>query len=334
MLRRSRASRLAAIAAIAAVLATACADGPDGDGSAEDGLEVVVTTSILGDIVGSLVGEEGTVEVIIRDGADPHSFAPSAAQAAAVREADLVVANGLGLEESLVDLLGAARDAGVEVLELAPQLDPLPWQPDVSGGHEEAGDAEEPTTGDSHADEESDLDPHVWFDPVRMAEGVRILAEALAEADDRLDDAVWAQRGADYATRLVALDEEVRDILSVVPPAQRVLVTNHDAIGYLAARYDFELLGAVIPGGSTVASASAERIAELAGLVRDTGVPAIFSETTADDRLAQTLAREVGRGVTVVSLFTGALGEPGTGADTYPGLLRTDAQLIADALAP
>jgi zinc/manganese transport system substrate-binding protein len=317
-----------AVAALAvlAMVATACADAPGAGraGAGQEGLQVVATTSILGDIVGNVAGDVADIEVLMPPGSDPHSFSPSAAQAAAVRDADLVVANGLGLEESLEDLLDAARADGATVLALAPELDPVPLLPGLADGD---GDGD----GDDHAD--AGLDAHVWFDPVRMADGVGLIADALAAVDDAHDEAFWTRRGADYATRLIALDEEIRDILGRIPVERRTLVTNHDAIGYLAHRYDLEVIGTVVPGGSTLAGASAEHLADLAALVRRADVPAIFAENTSSDRLAETLAREVGDDVEVVSLYTDALGQPGSGADTYIGMLRTDAEMIADALS-
>ncbi|MBW3658595.1 MAG: metal ABC transporter substrate-binding protein [Actinobacteria bacterium] len=331
---------------VLALVAGGCAGGgPAGEDAAPatGDLRVVATTSILGDIVSDLVGDAGEVEVLMGSGVDPHAFSPSAAQAAAVRDADLVIANGLDLEESLLDLLDAAAQDGATVLEVAPALDPLAFDlaiDDAEDGHAgEDGHAteDEDATEDAHAGEDADdhaegPDPHVWFDPVRMADGVALIAAALAEVDDQLPDEEWEGRGADAAARLIALDEELRETFATIPPERRVLVTNHAAIGYLAERYDLEIVGTVIPGGGTLASAGAGRLAELADLIRDTGVPAIFAENTTDDRLAQALAREVGRDVAVVELYTDALGEAGSGAETYEGLLRTDAQLIVDAL--
>lgn len=170
-----------------------------------------------------------------------------------------------------------------------------------------------------------------------MASGVELIAAELAAVDTTLDAGEWEQRGAEYADMLLELHEELEAILGVVPPANRQLVTNHDALGYLAARYDFEVLGTVIPGASTQAEADAQSFAELIQTVEQSGVPAVFAENTDSTTLAEQLASEViGRGdleVEVVGIYTDALGEEGSGAETYPGLLRTTATLIADALS-
>lgn len=315
--------RLVGVVTAVALAATACAEASVGP-TEDDGLAVVATTSILGDVLADVVGDAGEVEVLMGPGADPHTFSPSAAQAAAVRDADVVVSFGLGLEESLIDLLAAAEAAGVTVVELSSLVDTIP----VTDGVGHADEAEAEAEDEEHADEPQD--PHLWFDPTRMATAIEALVPSLAR--DATETAEIGARATAVATELRELDVELTQILAVIPDERRVLVTNHDAIGYFAARYDLRLVGTVIPGGSTLASASADRLADLTALIRELGVTAVFAENTTDDRLAQSLAREVGAEVTVVELYTDALGPEGSGAETYAGLLRTDAQLIADAL--
>lgn len=308
-----------------------------------EGPLVVATTSILGDIVSTLVGEDGEVVVIMPPGADPHGFEPSAHDAALLREADLVVANGLMLEESLVSALAAAEEEGVRLFELADHLDPIgfdlgdPHADDHEDDHEhdnghEEHDEEQGNDDHDHGPE----DPHVWFDPVRMATGVQLIAAELAVVADNLDAVEWERRGEEYGQMLLALHEELEETLSAVPPADRQLVTNHDSLGYLAARYDFEVLGTVVPGASTQAETDARSFAELIGAVEAAGVTVVFAENTDTTTLADQLASEVvGRGdldIEVVRIYTDALGEEGSGAETYPDLLRTTARLIADAL--
>lgn len=347
---------LPAILLTTALAATACGGGtnPTGDaGPGEstttpaatapavegggDGPRVVVTTTILGDLVADLVGGDGEVEVLMQPGQDPHGFSPSARQAASLRDADLVVANGLQLEEALLDVLDAAESDGARVLRVAEQLDPEAFAPAGTGEDDHAPD-DEHDDGDDHADEGDDHahsgpDPHVWYDPVRMADGALVLAEELAAVDDRLDDEAWARRGEELADRILAAHEEVESVLDAVPDRCRTLVTTHDSFAYFAARYDFEVVGTVVPGTSTQVDPNARDFAALADTLREVGVPAIFAESIQPARLAEALAGEVGDDVQVVALFTDSLGEPGSGADTYTGMLRTNAERIAEALA-
>jgi zinc/manganese transport system substrate-binding protein len=391
---------LAACGAAEEPLTDATSDDATSDEATEEvdatgDLLVVATTSILGDIVENLVGEDGTVEVIMPPGADPHGFQPSAADAAMLREADLVIANGLMLEENLVSALEAAEEDGVRVFEVADQLDPIEFDwdgPDDHGhghddddgdghGHDDDGDGHSHDAGDDHGhdddgdghghdddgdghghdddddghghdddddghghDDEGDdhghahgpEDPHIWFDPIRMADGVQLIAAELADVDDTHDAEEWERRADEYVAELLAVHEEMEALFDQIPAENRQLITNHDALGYLAHRYDFEVLGTVIPGSSTQAEADARQFSELIRTVEDAGVTAIFAENTDSTTLAEQLASEVvGRTdveVEVVKLYTDALGEPGSGAETYLDLLRTTAQRITDAL--
>ena len=113
-------------------------------------------------------------------------------------------------------------------------------------------------------------------------------------------------------------------------PEDRLLVTNHDALGYFADRYEFQLIGTVIPGGSTLAASSPAGLQELVELIEETGVAAIFSESTHSSDEAEALGREAG--VQVLSLDTGSLGPPDSNSGTYIGFIRSNAQKIAEGL--
>lgn len=299
------------VAVLAAVLAGCGSGEPD-----TSSLEVVATTVILGDVVDNLLQGNGSVTVLVPDGVDPHDFVPSSRQVAAINEADLVVANGLGLEEGLLDVLEAARSDGANVFEVAPLLEPR----GLNGSDECDG------TGDQSAEP---CDPHVWLDPVRMATAAGLVADELAKVDPGID---WAARAETYGDELLDAHQEMSALLASVPPAQRKLVTNHDSLGYFAARYEFEVVGVIVPGGSTLGDPSSEALAQLVEVIVEEDVPAIFAETTSSSLLAETVAAEAGENVDVVELYTESFGSPGSGADTLIGMLLTDARLITDAL--
>jgi len=309
--------------ALAGLVLGGCGGGEAVPGSgACPGLKIVVTTSILGDVVGNLAAGSGTVETLMPVGADPHSFQVSARQVAALRGADLVVANGLGLEEGMGDAIAAVAAEGVTVVEAASFVEALPFS--IRGGGEgtAAGDGEE-----GHGT----LDPHIWTDPVRMAEVATGLGEALAAADPACPGR-WREAAAAYRGELLRLDEEIAAILEGVPAEQRKLVTNHGSLGYFADRYGFEILGSIIPGGDTLAEPSPADLAALVESLEREGIRAVFAETTQSADLAEAVAAELGRGVEVIGLFTGSLGEPGSGAETYLSMQRTNAERIAGAL--
>ena len=134
-----------------------------------------------------------------------------------------------------------------------------------------------------------------------------------------------------YVAELNALDEELSVAFADLSDEQRVLVTNHEVFGYFADRYDFEVVGTVIPSGSTD-GADAQALAELAEIIEDEGVPAIFADTSSSDELAQTLADEVGD-IDVIELFSESLGDESSGGATYVEMVGTNADRILAALA-
>jgi zinc/manganese transport system substrate-binding protein len=176
---------------------------------------------------------------------------------------------------------------------------------------------------------EGAFDPHWWLDPQRGANAVDLIADRLAE----ITDGGWRERAADARAELEALDADLQDLFEGVPADARKLVVGHDAFGYFAERYDFEVVGVLIPGGATQAQPDPQALAEIAAVIEAERIPAIFTETTLPTNIADALAVEVGAAVTVVTLYVGSLGEPGSGAETYAGMLRVDAERILDALA-
>ncbi len=300
---------LAVLGALVATAGAAC--GPGGAADGQGAPLVVATTSILGDVAERLVGDRGTVETLMPAGADPHSFQASARQAARIRQADLVLTNGLGLEEGLQDVIDAAEEQGANVLELAPLLDPIP----LRGG----GGAMD------------DLDPHVWLDPVRMAEGAVLIGEALVGVDrDRADE--WRQAAGAYQREVLALHDELKALVERLPADRRKLVTSHEALGYLADRYGFEIVGVVVTGGSTMARPTPSDLADLVATLEREGVSAIFVDASEATGLAEAIVAELGRPVGVVTLYTGSLGGEGSGAQTYLDMLRLDVERIVEAL--
>lgn len=306
--------RLVSAALIALAVTASCSDASE-PAPPDDRPLIVATTSILGDVVRGAFGGSVAVETLIPAALDPHSFRPSPQHAARLREASLVVANGLGLEGAFLDVLSSARDDGVSVLFVGDLID-------------------SPRRGDAFGDTGAGTsDPHFWLDPRLMAQVLEHLGDELARvAPDRAG--TWRDAAASYGVSLLELDAEIRELLSPIPQASRKLITNHDALGYFADAYGFTIVGTVIPGGTTVAEPSASDLADLVEIIRREQISAIFADTTRPARLAEVVAQETGRPIEVVELYTGSLGEPGSGADTYPGYLITNATLIAQALVP
>lgn len=297
-------------------------DAPPGAGVGDDPvdefepLHVAVTINILGDVVERTLGDLAEVQVLMEVGTDPHTFEPSAAEVARLSDADAIIANGLNLEEVMIPIVRSAASDGIPLFETAPLLDPI--------GFGEAMPGEDPTM----------LDGHVFTDPRRYARVPGLVVEFLIDELD-LPDAVVDElrvRADTVATELLELDAEIESILAAVPPERRALVTNHHVFNYFAERYDFRVVGVVVPGGATLASPSAADLADLVGAIDESGVTTLFADASSPTRLIDVLASEAGRDVQVVSLWTESLGPPGSGAETYEEMMRSNATTIATYL--
>ncbi|MCU1445760.1 MAG: zinc transporter substrate-binding protein [Cryobacterium sp.] len=218
---------------------------------------IVVTTNILGDVVENIVGDQVEVMTLMRPNSDPHSFEISAQEAARILSADLVISNGLGPEEGLQKQLDSATDAGVPMLAAGEIIETLAYTS---------------TASDTGAD-----DPHFWTDPERMLDVVAAVTGAVRDEVAGVDTGAIDQSAAAYTAELEALDTEMTDRFAGIRAERRNLVTNHHVFGYLADRFDFTVVGAVIPGGSTLAAPSASDLRSLVDAIDTAGVPTIFA---------------------------------------------------------
>ncbi len=300
----TRARTRTVVVTVLAVVGVAFGAGGCTAAPGQDRPLVAVTTNILGDVVSEVVGDAAEVMVLMPAGADPHSFEVSAQEAARLRTADLVVENGLGLEEGVSRHVRAAADDGVPVFTAGDAVEALEW-----------------TTED-----DSGPDPHLWTDPARMVDVVESLD------DDLRDVGIRATGTADYLDALHALDGEMERAFGALGPGQRALVTNHHVFGYLADRYGFRVVGAVIPSGTTLASPSAADLRDLADAIEETGVRTVFADASQPARLAEVLAEEVDVHVDIQPLATESLTTDGP-ASTYLGMMRSNTEAIVDGLS-
>jgi zinc/manganese transport system substrate-binding protein len=268
--------------------------GSDGSQGAGNGRPVVTaTTGILADIAARVAGPGADVRQLIPDGAGPHDFQLSARERAAAEDSVLLVANGEGLEAGI-----PIEEMEVERFELT----------------EHAGDL---LSGD----------PHVWMDPIRVAAALPALAAALAEADPA-HAACYRRRADIFAAELTALDAELAALLGTVPPARRKLVTSHDALGYFADRYGFEVVATAFPASGPEAEPGAASIEEVEEAVRAAGVPTVFAEADDDPEALEQIAERAG-----VAIEPGLLIESPGPAGSYAEMLRRDAALVAAGLS-
>ncbi|MFM2105634.1 MAG: hypothetical protein RL338_666 [Chloroflexota bacterium] len=318
---RRIAGRPATIVATVALVVAACTPAGAGPSTGADGtLGVVVTTTVIGDLVERVGGEGVVVTSLVPKGGEVHTYDPRPSDLVTVAEASLVVMNGLGLDEWLG---GLATDAGTSapVVRLGEELEGVAYLEGGDHGHAEDGGA----GGEEHADE-AGVNPHLWLDVTIAARYVDRIADALASVDPAGADGYRARAAAERAS-LADLDAWVRERIATIPAERRSFVSFHDALPYYAAAYGLEIVGVVVeaPGQEP----SAGEIADLVAAIRASGVRAVFSESQFDPALARTLADEAGATV-VANLYTDTLGDPPV--DSYEGLVRWNTDRIVEAL--
>ena len=278
----------ALVVAVSAVLTSACTSSGNVQSGTSKTPVVVVTYSILGDLVADLVGDTAKVIVVIPNGQDQHEFEPSAKVVEQINNADFIVSNGLDLEEHLTGVLAEAATRGVGVFKAAEHVTLR-------------------KAGAELTDAKDGNDPHLWLDPITLAEMIPDLSNELGKAlgVDLSDSA------AQLSLRLATIDVKIKEIMTTVPRCS--LVTGHDSLGYFAARYGCQIVGAVIPSLSSSAETSAGELADLKTAAAQANVRAVFTEMGTPRAVVDQIAKEVG--VKSVELRTHMLPTGGHYAD-------------------
>lgn len=273
--------------------------------SADAAPRLLATIGMIADPAARIAGECVQVEALIGPGLDPHLYQPRPSDIRRLQQADRIVALGLGLEGRLADVLSR-----MGALILGERFDPAKL-----------------------LEEDGAPDPHLWMDPSLWAEGLPVLAEALSALAPDCAGPIMA-RLADETARFAALDDWARESLATIPDAARILLTAHDAFAYFATAYGLENLA--IQGISTESEPSIGAINEMARASAERSVPAVFIETTLNPRAVRALIEAAAaRGHRLElggALYSDALGDAGSGAETYPGMIIANVTIITEAL--
>ena len=328
--------RVLLTSAAAAVLALSLAapsvarsDGP---------MPVVATFSVLGDMAKRIGGEHVAVTTLVGPDGDAHVYQPTPADARAVSEATILVANGLQFEGWLDRLIDASDFDGMRVVA-TDGIEPIAFDDEHddehdNGGHDEHAEAghddEEHVEGDDHDHHHHGaFDPHAWQSLGHAVAYVDNITAGLAQADPA-NAADFYQNRAAYVAEIEALDAEIREIVAGLSADQRIVVTSHDAFQYFGRGYGLTFLAP--QGLSTESEASAKDVARLIQQIRERGIRAVFIENIGDSRLLEQIADETGA-VIGGTLYPDALSGPDGPAPTYLDMMRHNATTLARALA-
>lgn len=283
---------------------------------AAGGLKVLAVETFLADITQNVTGDRVRVEALIPIGLDPHAFEPAPQDVAKISSSQVLVVNGAGFETWLKPVLSNAGGQHI-VIEASAGL---------KSRTAREGEGIAGTAGAPH----DAGDPHFWLDPLNVVQYVNNIRAGLTQADPAGAE-VYAQNAAVYIQKLKDLDSWIRDQVDLIPPERRLMVTNHESMGYFADRYGFKIAGTVVPGVSSEASPSAQDLVRLVNQIRAAGVKAIFLETGSNPQLARQVAQETGVQV-VTDLNTHSITPPGGKAPTYIDMIKWDVQIIVAAL--
>ncbi len=312
---------LASLVLVAGCNGSAASPSPSESSEAAADYTVIATTSVFADLAQLALGDNVMIETIVPAGVDVHTFEPSPADAQKLAGADLIVMNGLGLDEWALSLLEAAGKSEEDVLELAEGIDESnAWVYLEGEEHDEEEGKEEAEEGEEHGHGGSD--PHIWLDPKGAAIYVdRIAARVAAELPERAAE-IESARDAGLA-EIAALDEELRVGFAAVEASARKIVTFHDAFGYFARAYGIEIVGVAVeaPGQEP----SAKEIAALIDAIKAAGVTSVFSEAQFPSKVLDQVAAETGATV-LENLYSDALGD--APANSYLGAMRANASAI------
>ncbi|NRB75286.1 MAG: zinc ABC transporter substrate-binding protein [Verrucomicrobiales bacterium] len=306
--------QIALLLAAAACFFASCGKQESASSGGQDGpYQISATVGMIADIVSVVAGDNAEVSGIIGEGVDPHLYKPTSTDVKTMQSADVVFYNGLMLEGKMGDILVRLARSGKPVYAVTEEI---------------LNDSDYILT-----DEEDHQDPHVWMDVQGWIKAVKVVASALSEYDDA-NASDYQGNAAAYIAELEALDAYAKEKIASIPESQRVLVTAHDAFGYMARAYDLEVLG--IQGLSTESEAGVKDIEDLVSYLVENNIPAVFVESSVSDKNIKALIEGAAAKEHAVviggELFSDAMGEAGTYQGTYLGMIDHNVTTITRAL--
>ena len=316
----------------------------DKDHSPQDKIQVATTINIIGDWVKVVGGDKVNVDSLVPTNGDPHTFEPGAREVTKLADAKAIFAIGLGLEAGWLNKLieNASKDS-YSIVHLAEFVDPIPWE----GHGEEAGHSEHKDEGEHKHKEEHDketghsehkdegehkhgkTDPHFWMDPMRVQKAVLKISDVLTLLDPE-NSAYYSNNANSYNSTLQSMNKWATAALSEVPESKRYLVTGHENLGYFAKRYQFEVIGSLVPALSTEREPTPKEMVELVKTIKDNQLTAIFTEISENSKLGQTISKETGAAITQIN--SASLGSEGSETGSYVKFFETIVNTIVKVL--
>ena len=306
-------------AILLSIVLIACGSGSTTDDT--DKINVLATTPMLGDFVNQIGGENINLTILMPLEADPHTYDPSPQDATKISDADIVFYVGLKYEPSaLIKLVENTSNTDSVLVEVGEAINPIEFSEEGHDDHDEEG--HEGHEGHDHGAE----DPHFWFDPARVAMAAELMMNQLIELDPSNSEA-YKTAGDAYISELNELDATVSALIETVPSKNRKLITTHESLGYLEARYGVEVLTTIIPSLSSADEISPSQLVGVLDVIEDNDVKIIFVESEAPSVYAETIAEEANI-KTVTGLWVETLREN----QVYTDWITEQVELIVENL--
>ena len=330
----------------------------------EESLKVVVTTPMLGEFVKQVAGENITLDILMSPGVNPHTYEPSPLDASKIADADIVFYIGIKYEtSSLLKLIENTASTDTTLIEVGEEIDPIEFKDgehdhghddhdeDGHDDHDEDGHDDHDEDGhddhdeDGHDDHDEDghdddkdghegheghdhgsEDPHFWFDPVRVAMAVEVIKDSLVSLDPA-NSSTYEANADNFISELTDLDAQVKELIESVPEDSRKIVTTHESLGYLEARYGIEVFATIVPSLDSSDEISPSQIAGVIEVIEDNDIKILFVESEAPSVYAETVAAEAG-----IIAVTGLNVETLKDGQTYSDFLISNVTLIVESL--
>ena len=349
-------------AIVLSIVLIACGTGSTTDEATSDKINVLATTPMLGDFVNQIGGENINLTILMPPEADPHTYDPSPQDATKIADADVVFYVGLKYEPSaLIKLVENTSNSDSVLVEVGESINPIEFSEEGHDDHddhkdhddhdeeghddhdeeghddhdEEGHDDHDEEGHDDHDEEGHDdheghdhgaEDPHFWFDPLRVAMAAELMMNQLIELDPSNSEA-YKTAGEAYISELNELDSTVSALIETVPSKNRKLITTHESLGYLEARYGVEVLTTIIPSLSSADEISPAELVDVLDVIEDNDIKVIFVESEAPSVYAETIAAEANI-KTVTGLWVETLREN----QSYGDWLTENVELIVENL--
>ena len=291
-----------------------------------DKINVLATTPMLGDFLNEIGGANINLTILMPPEADPHTYDPSPQDAAKIAEADLVFYVGLKYEPSAVmKLIENTSNTESVLVEVGEYINPIEFSEEGHGDHHKGHDDHDDEEGHEGHDHGSE-DPHFWFDPARVSMAVELMINKLIELDPS-NEVAYKTSGDAYIKELNQLDTTISKLIETIPSENRKIITTHESLGYLEAKYGLEVLSTIIPSLSSANEISPAQLAGVLDVIEDNNVQVMFIEAEAPSVYGETIAQEAD-----IKVVTGLWVETLKENQSYTTWLLENVQLIVDNL--